>query len=639
MRTDSPVALATVVAARSGDQRAMDDLVAGCLPLVYNIVGRALSGHADVDDVVQETMLRVVRGLAGLVDPTSFRSWLVAVAMSQVRERHRAASLQNRAAPPAGVDPTVGGYGSSDLDDLADPGADFVDLTILRLELTGQRREVVRATRWLDSGDQEVLSLWWLEVAGALTRAEVAGALELSREHAAVTIQRTRARLEIARAVVRALEATPRCGYLADLVDGWDGRPDALWRKRLARHTRECDRCGRAPAGLVAADRLLAGVPFVLPPASLQARLAAHGAAAHGASAAHGAAAHGATAARGWLRLLRRYALPHPVIAVTTTVATVAAAAIAVAAYSSPAVPAHTAATVGSPRPAATASAEPSPQESAAASSPAPTPSASSASSSATSAPAAPVAAKSAKKGVSAWYFDGVGKALTDVRASWCYTWAADPGKTVTPAGVEFVPMIWGADSVTPANLAKAKSEGKVLLGFNEPDMSSQANMTAARALELWPQLIATGMRLGSPSVAYGADTPGGWLDQFMTGAKSHGYRVDFITLHWYGSDFSSAATGQIQRYIQATYDRYHVPIWLTEYALIKFSGGTVYPTQAQQAAFVTASTQMLEGLAYVERYAWFALPTSKAGDTGLYGVGGVPTTVGAAYRAAGPAR
>lgn len=46
--------------AQAGDRRALDELVAGWLPLVYNIVGRALNGHADVDDVVQETMLRAV---------------------------------------------------------------------------------------------------------------------------------------------------------------------------------------------------------------------------------------------------------------------------------------------------------------------------------------------------------------------------------------------------------------------------------------------------------------------------------------------------------------------------------------------------------------------------------------------------
>ena len=68
-------------AAAAGDPAALEHLVSEYLPLLYNIVGRALPATADVDDVVQETMLRVVRGLPGLRDPHVFRSWLVAVAM------------------------------------------------------------------------------------------------------------------------------------------------------------------------------------------------------------------------------------------------------------------------------------------------------------------------------------------------------------------------------------------------------------------------------------------------------------------------------------------------------------------------------------------------------------------------------
>jgi len=248
-------------------------------------------------------------------------------------------------------------------------------------------------------------------------------------------------------------------------------------------------------------------------------------------------------------------------------------------------------------------------------------------------------AASSPKKGVSAWYFSGVTRALSDVRATWYYTWAPDSGQINKPVGIEFVPMIWGAKSVNPATLSRARSQGRTLLGFNEPDFGSQANMSVPQALDLWPQLMATGMRLGSPAPATHAADPGGWLDQFMAGAAARGYRVDFIALHWYGSDFSPDAVHQLSRYLQATYDRYHKPIWLTEYALIKFGATTTYPSQAQQADFVRASTAMLERLPYVERYAWFALPASGNGnDTGLYRDGTTPTTVGAAYRAAGAA-
>jgi hypothetical protein len=247
-------------------------------------------------------------------------------------------------------------------------------------------------------------------------------------------------------------------------------------------------------------------------------------------------------------------------------------------------------------------------------------------------------AAASPKKGVSAWYFPGVSQALSDVHAAWYYTWAPDSGQIGKPAGIEFVPMIWGAKSVNPATLTKVRGQGHALLGFNEPDFGSQSNMSVTQALDLWPQLVATGLRLGSPAPATGAPDAGGWLDRFMTGAAAHGYRVDFIALHWYGADFSARATDQLRGYLDATYQRYHKPIWLTEYALIKFGATATYPTQAQQADFVRASTTMLERLPYLERYAWFALPASGTGNsTGLYRDGTTPTTVGAAYRAAGP--
>jgi hypothetical protein len=66
----------TVIAAQAGDAEALDSLLSGYLPLIYNIVGRGLSGHADVDDVVQETMLRAVRGLATCaIPPRSGPGW------------------------------------------------------------------------------------------------------------------------------------------------------------------------------------------------------------------------------------------------------------------------------------------------------------------------------------------------------------------------------------------------------------------------------------------------------------------------------------------------------------------------------------------------------------------------------------
>jgi hypothetical protein len=305
----------------------------------------------------------------------------------------------------------------------------------------------------------------------------------------------------------------------------------------------------------------------------------------------------------------------------TPTAATGPGAPLAIAASATPTGP-------GSPRPSAI---RPSPSASASAAKPSPSVSA--------RAPKPPgtAPATSSRKGVSVWSFKGVDTALVESGASWYYTWATGHGGVTTPRGVDFVPMIWGHGSVTDSSLAAAKSAGHELLGFNEPDMSQQADMSVEQALDDWPRLEATGLTLGSPAVAYGGDTPGGWLDSFMSGAAKRGYRVDFIALHWYGSDFRTAdAVAQLKSYLQAVYQRYHKPIWLTEYALINFSGGTSYPTGAQQAAFVTASTRMLDGLPYLQRYAWFALPAKDSGpSTGLFTSGPTATAAGVAFEAA----
>ncbi|MET9224326.1 sigma-70 family RNA polymerase sigma factor [Lentzea sp. NPDC003310] len=598
--TEDP-GVAVVVAARDGDQRALDDLVSGYLPLVYNIVGHALGGHPDTDDVVQETMLRAVHGLPGLRDPAGFRSWLVVIAMNQIRLRHR----DHQRVPVTGPVP----------EDVADPGADFVDLTIMRLQLSGQRREVVAATRWLSEDERELLSLWWLEAAGRLTRAEVATALELTPQHTAVRVQRVKAQLDAARIVVRTLERTPRCPDLAHVVAEWDGAPSALWRKRIARHSRDCARCARCGQDLASVEGLLARLPLVPLPAAL----------AFDPATLTGTQVTAMPATSGKIGFLAKGALVKPVAAAA---AAVLAAGIAVAVLPSPeepvarAIPVATSSVPTTTVPTTSAPSSAPPTTTTTVAQPPPP-------------PAVPVTA-SLKKGVSTWKFDGVGKALTDVRAGWYYNWAATPEGIPTPPNVEFVPMIWGAKSADDATIAKAKANGKVLLGFNEPDFPEQANMTPEQALDLWPKLAATGLRLGSPAVAHSGDKAGGWLDRFMTGAAQRGLRVDFIAVHWYGSDFSEAAVGHLRNYLEAVHARYGKPLWLTEYSLIDFSGGTArFPTQAQLAAFARGSSAMMEGLPYVERYAWFALPAEKPG-TGLYAPGGTPNEAGQAYRAAG---
>jgi RNA polymerase sigma factor (sigma-70 family) len=624
--------LATVIAARRGDRDALDALAAGYLPLVYNIVGRAMNGHPDVDDVVQETMLRAVRGIGELRDPAAFRSWLVAIAIRQVRDSYR----DRLAQPPAAeFDAQI---------------PDFADQTVQRLGLSGQRLQTTEATRWLDDDDRPVLALWWQEMAGQVSRAELAAGLGLTPAHAAVRVGRMKERLVTSRMVVHALGRFPQCRNIAVITAEWDGEPSPLWRKRLAKHVRDCTRCLAGTAELIPAERLLSGLPLLAVPAGLASRAlgqvsggpfgrpgtsrpAMTGHAGAHAQAASGRGVRGIRAAR-HARVLSKggVAMPPKLIAVSLAVATCAAGGTFAVAHArrAPAptaisVPASPASLAVLPASLATHSAHLTPSAKPSAKKPTPT-----------SPP--PVTVSSQRKGVSTWNFTGARQALAESGASWYYNWGATPNGITAPPGVSYVPMMWGAASVTSAALSGVSHEGNVLLGFNEPDMGSQSNMSVSQALTLWPELMATGMTLGSPAVASGAATPGGWLDQFMTGAKARGYRVNFITVHWYGGDFRTGpAVSEFESYLQAIYARYHLPIWVTEFALTSYSGGTAtFPAEAQQAAFLTAATTMLDGLSYVQRYAWFALPTSSgSGTTGLFSPGPAVTQVGQAFESA----
>lgn len=248
--------------AQAGDTGALDELVAAHLPLVYNIVGRALAGHPDVDDLVQETMLRAIRGLPTLREPDRFRSWLVTIAYRQIQLylRSRRASRQRHTPEPVEV---------------ADPRGDFADRTAAEIVVADQRRELVEAARWLDDADRRLLGLWWQEASGDLTRTELAAALAVQPKHAAVRVQRMKAQLEAARGVVRALRARPRCPELSGRLRRWNGVADPLWRKRLVRHVRDCPQCGTRRGGLVAPEELLLGIAALAVPAGLAATLKA----------------------------------------------------------------------------------------------------------------------------------------------------------------------------------------------------------------------------------------------------------------------------------------------------------------------------------------------------------------------------
>lgn len=258
MEYDDPASEpARVRAAQAGDAAALEQLIESYLPLVYAIATRALDRHADADDVVQETMVRAVAHLGDLRDPYRFRPWIVAIAVRQIRERSR--RVRRRGSEVS-------------LDALPDdptPHLDVADLVARTVDDAAQRRTVEEAVVWLEPEDRQVLALWQLELAGSIDRDDVASGLGISRAHTAVRVHRLKARLDDARSIVTALAQAPRCPELEQAARGWDGATTPIWRKRLLRHVRSCDRCGPASAGAVPLDRLLIGAALAPVPAAL----------------------------------------------------------------------------------------------------------------------------------------------------------------------------------------------------------------------------------------------------------------------------------------------------------------------------------------------------------------------------------
>lgn len=194
-----------MAAARDGDRAAVEALAARYLPLVHSVVGRGADRDLDVDDIVQDAMVRVVTGVSTVRQAGRFRSWVVTIALRQLADARAEA---RRARLTRGEDQPDG------LPDTADPAADFVGLAVLRQVLDVEQRGIAEAARWLDPAHRTVLSLWWLEAGGHLTRAEVADALDLPAAHAGVRVQRMREQLDVAPL------GGPRPGRVARLLPG-----------------------------------------------------------------------------------------------------------------------------------------------------------------------------------------------------------------------------------------------------------------------------------------------------------------------------------------------------------------------------------------------------------------------------------
>lgn len=204
---------------------------------------------------------------------------------------------------------------------------------------------------------------------------------------------------------------------------------------------------------------------------------------------------------------------------------------------------------------------------------------------------------------------------------SWFYNWTFTAPSLIAndweQLDMEYVPMTWGGGLDAEGGLdkirayLKAHPSIKYILGFNEPNFTSQSRMTPQYAASQWPYLeqIADefGLTIVGPALNFGP--PGGsvkdslgkeytdpyrWYDEFFAACPD--CRVDHIAIHLY------MPAGSLRGVIDQFWEKYHRPIWLTEFN--RNAGGASTPEDHMN--FLTSELEMLEKHPHIFRYAWF---------------------------------
>jgi hypothetical protein len=200
-------------------------------------------------------------------------------------------------------------------------------------------------------------------------------------------------------------------------------------------------------------------------------------------------------------------------------------------------------------------------------------------------------------------------KAIDDGTISWLSNWEMWKPKGL-PSNIIYIPQCRTANEAPQINdyLKVYESDSQVsgFLGFNEPDIDSQANLSAEKAVELWRQHVLPlkqtypDLKVGSPAVSNG---PGGipWLTRFfdcLGGVQHSG--VDHVAIHYYSPDVE-----HFKRYLTEAHRTFGLPVWVTEFACTQWDTSNPY-SEAEVCSFMREAIGFLDNAGFVERYAWF---------------------------------
>jgi len=143
------------------------------------------------------------------------------------------------------------------------------------------------------------------------------------------------------------------------------------------------------------------------------------------------------------------------------------------------------------------------------------------------------------------------------------------------------------------------------LLGYNEPNQKDQSDLTVDQAIAGWPELMGTGLRLGSPAPSDGGL---GWIYEFIDKADARKLRVDFVAIHYYrgygNPKDARGAANQFYQFLKGVHDRVKRPLWVTEWNNGANWSKEPDPTVKEEKEAIEKMIEMLDATPFVERYA-----------------------------------
>lgn len=203
---------------------------------------------------------------------------------------------------------------------------------------------------------------------------------------------------------------------------------------------------------------------------------------------------------------------------------------------------------------------------------------------------------------------------LLTLQASWYLNWGVFPDSTCLGNG-RFVPRITSTSDMQflAQAVANAQATGW-LIGFTEPNLPWQGNLSPTQGAILWKQIedaaLPAGIKLVSPSPNQynpGQADPYGhqWLWAMVQAYKTlnSGQSPHFDAIGWniYKQKPSDIQTYLTARHNEALTRGYDVPIWVLEY------GGECWNSANGNQAIMTTTTAWFEATPWIGRYAWFA--------------------------------